>query len=659
MTQHVPMLADLVIIVGVSLPVLFVFRKIGLPPIAGFVMTGVLIGPYGLKWITSVENVEAAAEIGVILLLFAVGLEFSLSRLMKTPGRMWMLAIGQVLLTAAVGVLISLAIGLPVAAAVVVGFVLALSSSAIVLKGLSEMGELETPVGRMVVLICLVQDIAIVPMLFVVGFLVTGDTSIDKIVQAAWPVIVLVGGVYLAARWIIPRLMKLVVKIRAAEVVLLITIVVLLGTVWITSFIGLSLALGAFAAGLLLSETEYQPQIFSEVIPFRTLFSSLFFVSIGMLVDVGFVSRHWLPVLTVAVGVILVKTIAVYLVSLPLHVPTRQGLTGGFYLAQIGEFSFLIIGVATAGQLISQEIFQYLIASASLSLAVTPVVMQFAPHIVTRAEHRLPFADKGKPEAVSPTTARPQPAVLIIGFGLNGRNVSRVLREAGIYHEILESNPEVVRTAREEGELVHLGEATRYNTLRHFEVDDFDSVVMAISDPAATRHALSLIRKLNPRAHIIARTRYVSEVEDLEKLGADVVVPEEFETSLRIFSELLTHYRVPPHVVNMQVEVARGKSYSVLRETADTDMIENLQSLIEARLVETIPVMPTSHLIGQTVRNLNLESEEGCMLISLMRKGRPLRPPFANYVIEEGDLMVLYGDHASLDQAVKELRAST
>jgi CPA2 family monovalent cation:H+ antiporter-2 len=332
MNHEIPMLNDLLVVILFSLPVLFLFRRIGLSPVAGFVAAGVLIGPHGLGLVSSLDNVEIAAEIGVVLLLFVVGLELSLTGLMKTPWRIYLTAILQVLLTSAAGFFAGRALGLATGAALVTGFALAVSSSAIVLKGLVDKGELRTPLGRGVVTICVVQDFAIVPMMLVVSILVSGQADLNTIGIKVIKVAVLVAALYLFARFILPALMNWMVGMRSPEVFLLFTILVLLGTTWATSLAGLSWALGAFAAGLILSENEYSAQILAEIVPFHSLFSSLFFVSIGMLLNLEFVMQHLAPVLAVAVGVILAKMLIIVIVSTPLGISLRESMQGGFYL---------------------------------------------------------------------------------------------------------------------------------------------------------------------------------------------------------------------------------------------------------------------------------------------------------------------------------------
>ncbi|NUO19670.1 cation:proton antiporter [bacterium] len=655
MSHEIPMFYDLAIILACALPVLFLSRRIGLPPIAGFVLTGVLIGPSGLGFIKNLDHVESSAEVGVILLLFIVGLELSLSALKSTPFSVYLAAIGQVVGTIALTVAIVLSAGMPLQLALVTGFVVTVSSSALVLKGLADKGELNTPLGRMVVTICVVQDLAIVPMMLTVSILATGQITTYEIGVRTILMIGWVLSLYLLGRWIIPQMMRWLVKIQAAEAILLFAILVMLVIGALSSVAGLSIALGAFAAGVILSENEFSAHIYSQVQAFSTLFSSLFFVSIGMLLDLRFVFTHLETVLLVSVAILILKALIVIGVSLPIGLSLRERVQGGFYLAQIGEFSFLLLSAAMMGGLLMEEEFQYLIAASSLTLAVTPIVMQYAPTVAFHAGKRIGRKHGEMIVSAEPLPARPSPAVLIVGYGLNGKNVARVLREAGIYYEILEFNPKTVREARNDGEIIHYGDVTHAEFLNHLGLKDFDSAVIAISDPAATRRAVATIHRLNSKLHLIVRTRYVAEVEQLEQLGAKLVVPEEFETSLRIFVELLTHYHIPPHIVAAQVEVVRSQSYGTLRGAGSSG--DKLAHLLMMRLVEAVPVTENSKARGRTLRELGFTNESRCQVIALLRDGCSYAGDFLDTQLLMNDLVVLYGDHAALDQGVNLLSA--
>ncbi|MDP6331122.1 MAG: cation:proton antiporter, partial [SAR324 cluster bacterium] len=640
MAHDIPFLYDLLLVILFSLPVLLLFRRLGLSPVAGFIAAGILIGPHGLGLVQSISSVEIAAEIGIVLLLFMVGLELSLSGLAKTPWRVYLIAVLQVLLTSGIGFAVGKLLGLGNGAALVSGFALAVSSSAIVLKGLADKGEIQTPLGRGVVAVCVVQDFAIVPMMLVVSILVQGHSRLDVIGGQFFKVLVLVTLLYLFGRFVLPALMNWMVGMRSREIFLLFTILILLGTTWVFSLAGLSLALGAFAAGLILSENEYSAQVLAEVLPFHSLFSSLFFVSIGMMLNLEFVMLHLAPLAAVAFGVILLKMLIIVIISMPFGFSLRESLQGGLYLAQIGEFSFLLMSAAVQGSIIESTGFQYFIAASSLSLAVTPLIMQLAPHIAWYAHSRLKRGIVRESDALLRSTSRPHPAVLIVGYGVNGRNVACVLQEAGIHHEILEYNPKTVAEIRNTGEIAHYGDVTRPEVLRHIRLDEFDSVVLAIADAEATRRGVSIMRDLHPELHILARTRFVTEVEELQKLGADSIVPEEFETSLRLFAELLAHYHIPPHIIALQTDLVRRQSYGMLRsQSSRGELDREVQSLLMKRLIEAVPIVPDSKKIGSTLGKMGFEGDSRCMVVSVIRGACPLPAPYEQTVLQAHDLV--------------------
>ncbi|MEK6526184.1 MAG: cation:proton antiporter, partial [Nitrospirota bacterium] len=444
-------LSDLLTIFTVSIAVVFVFHQIRLPSIAGFLAAGALIGPYGLNLVSDLRQVTVLAEIGVVLLLFTIGIEFSLAHLAASRGLLLVggpLQVASVLLLVTVG---GLLIGLPYRQAIFWGCLLSLSSTAIVLKALAGRGESDSLHGRATIGILIFQDLAVVPMMLLTPILATAaeDVMVDVVLALAKSV-VLVGVIVAAAWFLVPKLLEHIVRSRSRELFLLTIIVLCLGIAWLTSLSGLSLALGAFIAGLVISESEYSHQAMAEVLPFRDSFNSLFFVSIGMLMDVRVVLAH--PMLVVAlVGAILVgKFITAVGPVLALGYPPRAAVLAGIALAQVGEFGFILAQEGKEVGLLTGEPYQVFLAVSVLTMVVTPFLIQWSPKLARRAEafQRLhqwfPGQTTAHVTSLSTHHLRIKDHVIVVGYGLNGRNLARVLEETEIPYVVLELDGDTV-----------------------------------------------------------------------------------------------------------------------------------------------------------------------------------------------------------------------
>jgi CPA2 family monovalent cation:H+ antiporter-2 len=567
------LLNDLLILLLASLPIAFLCSRFRLPVMVGFMLTGVLIGPAGLGWINNGQEVEMLAEIGVVLLLFTIGLEFSLKRLLE----MKRLVLGggglQVMLTMLVVVGICRALGRSFPQALFFGFLFALSSTAIVLKSYMDRLEIDTPHGRAGVGILLFQDLCIVPMMLLTPILSGQEgSSLGNIARRLGVALAVIAGIIVAARAIVPFLLRHIVRLRSPEVFILFVVLLSLGTAWLTSLFGMSMALGAFVAGLVLSESEYSHQIVSDILPFRDVFNSIFFISIGMLLSLSSLFEHLFVVLlwvvALIVGKALITLLAVRLLSHSVRVATLVGLG----LAQVGEFSFLLAKVGAAQGLLLTDDYQRFLAAAILSMIATPWLISVAPRFGLFLQARLSPQSLLEPRLARQTGEHELTNhVIIVGYGLNGRNLASVLQRREIPFLVLELNAETVRRARATGVPIVYGDAVRRDVLLHAGVLRAAVLVVAISDQLATRHAVALARELRPELHLIVRTRYLSEVPELYKLGATQVIPEEFETSIEIFARVLGTYGVAPAVIQQEAEAVRGAGYEVLRSAAPPD----------------------------------------------------------------------------------------
>src|SRR5215204_1854213 len=606
-----PLFADLLVILAVSVPVAFLCFRLKLPLLVGLMLTGIVIGPYGLGLIKELEAIEILAEIGVMLLLFTIGLEFSLRRLREMKHLVLIGGGLQVGLTVAAAAVVAVFFGRELNQAVFFGFLVALSSTAIVLKSYAERNEVDAPHGRAAVGILLFQDISIVLMLLLIPILGGDDlVSTTKILLDLGRSLLALVLLILFAWLIVPRFLKLVTQIRSPEAFLLTILLFGIGMSWVTSHFGMSLALGGFIAGMVLADSDYSHQVTSEVLPFRDVFNSLFFVSIGMLLSLTALVANIGPVLLLVVGLIFGKALIIWAIVRILGYPQRVATMAGLGLAQIGEFSFVLARAGQGANLLSDIDYQKFLAASIISMIATPFLISLAPRIGYFIQSILrdgSAADVENTEEDIHLTSSGglQQHVIIVGYGLNGRNLARVLRAVGVPYMVLELNADVVRRAKAKGEKINFGDATRREVMLHAGIEQAWALVLAMSDAAAARRTVDLAHKLNSNLHIIVRTRYVSEITELFDLGANEVIPEEFETSIEIFSRVLHRYGTPRDLIEQQIARIREQGYEMLRSASSPALPMNSPAInLDGASTETVTVDELSPVIGKNLGEL-------------------------------------------------------
>ncbi|MCB1056416.1 MAG: cation:proton antiporter [Acidobacteria bacterium] len=646
------LLQETVILLAGAVLVSLLAVRLRIPPLVGLLLAGMVIGPSGLGWVAEIEAVEAFAEIGVALLLFTIGLELSLAEL-KELRRVFLAGGGlQAALTIGAVAAATWAFVPSPGSAIFLGCAVALSSTAIVLKLLGERGESDSPHGRVSLGILLFQDFLIVPLIVLTPVL-GGEVplSVADLALRFGGSLLVVGVVVLAARKLVPAFFLRLARTRARETFVLGALLSCLAMAWLTHALGFSLALGAFLAGLIVSETEYSDQVIADVGPFRDLFSSLFFISIGMLVDLRFAAGKLALLLALAVGIIVVKTLAASVAVAAAGFPGRTRLLAALGLSQVGEFSFVLMEVGRRHGLLGDDGFQLLLSAAVLTILATPLLLRLAPWLADR----LPLVAP----PVSPPGEDRSGHVVVVGYGLGGRLLARELREAHIPYVVIELSVEIQRRAREHGEPVLYGDATRPEILSHAGVPKARVVVFTISDPAALRRAVTLARRLNPTAEIVVRTRRVGEIEELRGLGADEVVAEEFETAIEIFTLVLRRYHVPRNVIRAQTRVLRGEGYAMLRTPAlGAGVSEAVLDALAAGTTEIFQLAPGSPAAGRSLRELDLRHRTGATVIAVVRGEVPNPNPAPDTVLEGGDCLVLVGSHEEIDRAFTVLAAA-
>ncbi|MDI6780389.1 MAG: cation:proton antiporter [Bacteroidota bacterium] len=658
-------LGELILILAAILLVIPVFKRINIPPLVGFLLAGVVIGPHGIKLIQRIEVVQILAEIGVVLLLFTIGLEFSLARLKRIKsivliGGGLQVTVTIIIVTAAVAMF-----GLPIREAIFMGFLVSLSSTAIVMKLLSDRNETDTAQGKISLGILLFQDLCIVPMMLLVPVLsASKGTTFYEVIIRLIIAFITVGIIFIAARYVMPKFIELLIKIRSREMFVIGVVFISLGTALATSYAGLSLALGAFVAGLILSESEYSHEIVGAALPFRDALSSLFFISIGMLLNLEFVLSSILYVVGAAASVIVLKFIVIAFVVLHLSFPTRTAIIVGFSMVQIGEFSFILALAGRSAGIMNDFTYQMFLAASIVTMMLTPLLVKYSSDAAEILQRFLParLASNAMNKLVNKEigletkNVRLISHVIIIGYGLNGKNLVTVLKETGIPYIIADLNGEVVKAAKNLGENIVYGDATRQDILTHLGIENSRVMVVAISDPDSTRRILRNAKSLNPDIHIIVRTRSVLEIEDLYKLGADQVIPEEYETSIEIFTRVLRHYHLPRNIIAAQVGLIRREGYGMFRglQLPDATM-DQLAAILAAGTTDTYLVLNESPACGKSLSELDLRNRTGASIIAIVRENQPFTNPRANFKFQSGDVIVMLGTHAEIDNAFELL----
>lgn len=562
--MHLPLLQDVVIILGLSVIVVYLFQRLKLPAILGLLITGMIAGPNGLVLVHAVHEVEMMAEVGVILLLFIIGLEFSLKTLASLKKAVLLGGFLQVGLSIGAVMGLALMVGFKWQQALFLGFLVSLSSTAIVLKQLQQRGEHNAPQGRLALAILIFQDIIVVPMMLLTPILSgqdTGDSIWWLLLKAVGVVIVVLYG----ASYLIPRALHAVAQTRNRELFILTVVVICFAVAWGTNAAGLSLALGAFLAGLIISESEYSYQATGIVLPFREVFSSFFFVSIGMLLDLRFFAEHVAVILALALLVMLLKLFIVVIAVVVLGYPRRTSLLTAMALFQVGEFAFILAALGLQYGLLDEGLQQYFLATSIITMAITPFVIDNADRISGWWMKKAPRPDRALARQDTPDTEDLKDHVIIIGYGLNGRNIARAASRANIPHIVLELNPQNVQQARADGVHVYFGDAANEVVLEHLKVYQARVAVVTINDPVAARQIVRHIRTICNTVHIMVRTHYVTDMDELYRLGANEVIPEEFETSIELFTRLLNQYLVPQDEITTFVNHIRADSIQRMR----------------------------------------------------------------------------------------------
>ncbi|MEQ8187804.1 MAG: cation:proton antiporter [Candidatus Eremiobacterota bacterium] len=645
--MNVSLFDEMIIILTLSVISLCICFKLKIPGIIGFFITGAIAGPYSLGLVKSVHEVEILAETGVILLLFTIGIEFSIAHLVQFKKPALMGGSLQVIFTIIFTFLILKLFGYKTGDAIFAGFLVSLSSTAIVLKIIQGRGEMDSPYGRVSLAILIFQDIIIVPMMLFTPLLggnsIATDTSIFLIIAKITGIIALV---ITGAKWIVPYLLYRVTRTRSKELFILTVVSICFGQAWITYSAGLSLALGAFLAGIIISESGYGHQTMASILPLKDLFMSFFFISIGMLINAGFIYNNFWIIIFITIVIIMLKCIIAGFCTALLGYPFRTVILAGLALSQIGEFSFILSKTGIKYGLLSDYAYQVFISVSVLTMALTTFVIILAKplsHIALKVPVRMKTAFLSEEEGEEPEKKdKMENHVIIIGFGVNGRNLACACKLTGIPYVIIELNPDTVKKERAKGEPIFYGDAAYDTVLHHFNIEKARIVTIGINDPPSTLRITESLRRLNKSIYIIVRTRFVLDMDSLYKLGANEVIAEEFETSIEIFTSVLKKYFIPSDEIEEIISHARNDRYKMFRTTDTAGTIHDLAH-IPAIEITALRLGKVDSITGKSLVEIDLRKKYEITLLAIQRDSQVIENPDGNTVLNENDLLVLLG----------------
>ena len=643
-------------LLAISLLVVWVLKRMKLPPILGYLFVGVLVGPYSLGWLPEGEHIKTLAEIGVVFLLFMVGLEFSLSRLIAMRATVFGLGSCQVVISTLSGGFIAWLTGIEWQAALIVGGALALSSTAIVAKQLTDQLEMQARHGQLTIAILLFQDLAVVPFLVIIPILSMGHDQ--SLIQ---PMLIAIGqGIFAifimlqVGRWLLRPFYHLVARTHSAEIFTLATLFIALTAAWLTNQLGLSLALGAFLAGLMLSETEYKNQIEADIRPFRDVLMGLFFISVGAQLDVSIIFREWFWIGLLTAGLIVGKGAVIAILTRLLGYELPVAFRTGLILGQAGEFGFAILMVAISNSLLTLQETQPIIAAALLSMLITPILIRYNGRITETLFRGTYKAGLNAPtKELNSACETLSGHVIICGFGRIGQNLANILREMNIPYVALDLDHSLIQEAWEAGENVFYGDSTHAEILKKAELVRASALIITFDDALIAEHIIKSARQINTNIPIVVRCKDDQYMDNLHSVGASNVVPESFEASMMLAIHVLQHMGISTDKSLAFVAQAREDDYRQLRgyfrgeESLGMDQPDALR-------LHTVILSPDSYAVGKSMELIDLDKINTTILA--IRRGRTRLNSFdKSFQFEIGDAVVIEGIQSAVLNAEKYL----
>ena len=647
-------LKDIVIIFALSTIVNLVFTKLKIPTIIGYMLTGVIAGPHLLGLIQAEHEIELMAEIGVVLLMFTIGLEFSLQQLLKIRKVVFLGGLFQFAVTASAIFGLTRFYGLDRQTGIFVGFLVALSSTAIVLKLLQERSELSSNYGRTVLGILIFQDIMLVPLILYTNILSGDAVNIgQEVLLLIAKTIGIIVFIFVGSKWGVPLLLKYVVSRKNQELFLMTIFLICMGVAMLTWELGMSLAFGAFLAGLMISGSDYSHNAFGNLVPFKNVFTSFFFVSIGMLLDLGYIYNNLVLVAGTLVVVLIIKTIIAGGAGFILGHTFRGTVMVGMALSQVGEFSFILAKIGQEANILSDNYFQLFLAVAVLSMSLSPFIIALAKPFSSLLL-KLPIP-KWWQDGLFPLQEFPVPDynghLVLIGKDTRAMKLSLLSEKQDIPFISIVFDTNVVKEKQKKGEHVIYGDAINEPILLKAHVDRADIIVVSVGDIIASSAIVEKVRELNHNATILARAKFTNDMEVLYKMGATHVVPEKFETAIELFKQILKKRLLPKRDISSTLRGIRQDFYGLFRvQNGSGDHAWFFEEIPEFE-ISTYRIEEGAHIVGKSLRELSLRRVAGVTLLAMKRGDTIMEHPEADTVFEVEDCVYLLGKPEQLSKA--------
>ncbi len=640
------MFYELLLTMGIVVLTVSILNKMQLPPILGYLLTGVLIAPSGLGILHDMGDLDSLAHFGIVFMLFTIGLELSLQKLISMRRALINIGGMQVLLSSGLVIAIASMLNLHIGGAIAMAGAFAFSSTAVVTKLLVERGEMQTLHGRLVLSILLFQDLAAVPFLILIPALASNKGNIGHELFA----IMLIGiftfiAMLAAGRWIMRPLFHQVATAKSSELFMITAILVVLSSAWVTKSLNLSMELGAFLAGVMLAETEYSHQIENDIKPFRDILLGLFFIGVGVKLEPSFLIAEWHYILAIVTAIVTCKAAIITLLCRFIgRAPSKISLKTGLALAQSGEFGFVLLSLALSNHVINDFLNQLIVASTIISIALTPILIRYSHNIVE-------FITREQEQAASELSIMQNSTyeeltnhVIICGFGHVGQTLAKFLEQEGIPFVGLDLDPQKISEANAAGEPAFYGDATDQSVLLNANIKKAKQLVVTFDDHIKTRKVLQAVRKLNNKLLTLVSTRDDSYLTALQQAGATEVIPEKLEVSLMLASHMLMFLGHAPQKVQQQIQDVRNYRYNALRAYFRGSESYTENDNMEDNILHAIKITPNAYAIGKSTKTLYDDHDMQLTITSFYRNGFKCNDaPTVQTELQQGDVLVVKG----------------